>query len=171
MRHRRLVLATVVLAVMAIWLIWHPFSDLSERQQLVVGRWYSRVRPNESWPGGAIMIHDYGPNRSVRIHAIDGRTGTDHVGPDGQPTGIHGRWRMENDDLIVDWHHDRDPDFVSRVRRSLPPVIPGALPPKQGVDRIERLSDEELITRHRFGDVFRRTRVPPTDDEWRRSAD
>jgi hypothetical protein len=108
-----------------------------------------------------MMVHDYGLDRTCRIHAIDRRTGTSHVGPDGKQTGIHGWWRVDNGSLEFDWDHDSPQGVITRIRRMLPASFPGALRPlqKDGCP-IERLSAGELIFRNQTGKVIRLTRDP-----------
>src|SRR5947209_14267455 len=156
MNRRRLMLV-VSLAALVVGLAWwlQPERPSAEEQRLV-GTWHLRVPPNAFWPSGAIFIHDYGPDRKWRLHAIDGRTGAAHLGPDGRPTGIRGRWRVQNGDLACDWDHG----FLGRIRRMLPAGFPGAIRAARDVCPIEWLSADEMVLRDRVGNVvFRLTRA------------
>jgi hypothetical protein len=154
MTRRRLLLAIVAttLCGMAWWLL---LDRLSSEERLLVGTWYRRVPPTDFWPGGAVYVHDFGPDRMCRIHAIDGRTGGPHLGPDGHPSGIRGRWRVRDGELVCDW----DEGFVVRLRRALPAGFPGALPAATDNSPIEQLAADELVFRDRRGQVCRLTRA------------
>jgi hypothetical protein len=157
MKRRRLVLVAVVLVLLAGWLALHQAAGLSEEEQRLLGTWYRQVPPNSFWPSGAVYVHDYGPDRTCRIHAIDGRTGTDHLGPNGQPSGIHGRWRVEHGRLIVDWDEGR----LVRLRRMLPASFPGAIPYTPDACSIEHVSGNVLIVRPPNSSAGYLTRAPP----------
>src|SRR5437867_1538875 len=146
MTRRRLILAIV--AAVPFGMGWWPSLDrLSAEERLLVGTWHRWVPPNDFWPGGATYVHDFGPDRTCRIHAMDGRTGGPHLRPEGQPSGVRSRWRVRDRELVLDW----DEDLVVRVRRALPAGFPGALPAAPDNCPIEQLAADELILRDRRG--------------------
>jgi hypothetical protein len=87
-RKRRWLLATVVLAGLAFWVL-SP-SALNPLEQSVVGTWFSTDR------GGTVVL-DLRADRRYVFRALDGRD----IGPNLY--SLSGRWRIANNTLICDW--------------------------------------------------------------------
>ena len=156
MTRRRLILAIV--AAVLCGMAWRLSLDrLSAEERRLLGTWYRRVPPNGCWPGGATYVHDFGPDRTCRVRAIDGRTGGPHLRPDGQPSGVRGRWRLGDGELVLDW----DEGLVVRLRRALPAGFPGAVPSAANNCAIEQVAADELVLRGQRGQVSHLTRAPP----------
>jgi hypothetical protein len=159
MRRRRLIAFALALALGSGFVAWWILADgLSAQERLLLGTWYSsRLPSNGFWPAGVILVHDFGPGRTCRLHGIDGRTGTDHMDANGRPTGMDGRWRVQNGDLVSDWGDG----LIVRIRRALPAGSFGALPAKPDVWAIERLTPDDLVIHNRMGQVYHLTRKRP----------
>ena len=78
------------------------------------------------------------------------------MGPEGHPSGIRGRWRVRDGELVLDWGEG----LVVRLRRTLPAGFPGALPATPVNSVIEQFTADELVLHDRRGQVSRLTRAP-----------
>jgi len=158
MRRRRLVLVGLVaLTALGLWVGWT--NRLSEEERQVVGRWYRRLPPNSVFPDGALIVNDYGRDRTCSIHAIDERTGAILERADGRVSAIRGCWGVRDGKLICTY--DQNLGLFDRARRSLPAGFPGAWSVAPNVYLIERLTADELIVRDSVEHIIRMTRTPP----------
>jgi hypothetical protein len=156
MARRRLIKFVGVLELVtagAAW--WLSIDRLSAEEQRLLGTWYLREPPGMRLAGG-VVVHDYGPDRTCRVHLIDRRTGTVAVRRDGRPDETLGRWQVRDGKLVCAW----DTGLLGRVRQALPARVSGTKRGTSEILEIERLTDDELVVRDRMGRVGRLTRDP-----------
>jgi hypothetical protein len=143
--------------------VWWTYR-LSEVERQILGTWYSRLPPNTVWPGdtpgsGTLIVNDYAPDRTFRVHGIAVRTGAVRQRTDGQAWELRGRWGVRDGELI--YTYERNLGLLDRARRLLPAGFPGAKPVGTDTRVIERLTADELIVRENFGNIVRMTRTRP----------